>query len=347
MFGILEAVAAPQEGIYATYDDLIKDLNNRVTKEGYKIVKSRSHKGRLMTSDDPDAVGMVRCDLVCDRGGRPYKSTATKHKSTTKKTNCPWNAKAVHRRQFGGWVLTIKCDQHNHEPGTPEPPTPSATSEVGDNDAEGEDDGPQPDPDTSEALQIAGVSNSSLRLTGDTFQLFKTEYRKMSPPERLGILSQLQLRVAAIYAIQNEDIQRQKRQDAQHRRHMEIEAGRGQRQIQKQRARRPRQQQPPQPQQVQQAQQTQQAQQGALQSQQQVQTQQPLQHLQHQQTLPPQQTHQLPSQQQHMGQFQMSPDSPSQQLMSLGLAQIQQYAGPPTDKRMRGAAMQQGQQPTA
>jgi hypothetical protein len=33
--------------------------------------------------------------------------------------------------------------------------------------------------------------------------------------------------------------------------------------------------------------------------------------------------------------------------MSLGLAQIQQFAGTATDKRMRGIAMQQGQQPTA
>lgn len=47
----------------------------------------------------------------------------------------------------------------------------------------------------------------------------------MSQPERLGILSQLQLRIAAIYAVQNEDVQRQRRQELQDKRHREIEEG--------------------------------------------------------------------------------------------------------------------------
>lgn len=139
MFGILEAVAVPHTGIYNTYEDLMRDLNERVVKEGYKIVKARSHRGRVGGADIPGNE-MVRCDLVCDRGGRPYKSQATKHKTTTKKTDCPWKAKAVHRKTMGGWVLTISCDQHNHEPGTPEPPTPTEGSENENNDAEDAED---------------------------------------------------------------------------------------------------------------------------------------------------------------------------------------------------------------
>ena len=138
MFGVLEAISVPHNGIYNTYEDLFRDLSERVGKDGYKIVKARSHRSRINGQLGAD---MVRCDLVCDRGGRPYKSMATKHKTTTKKTGCPWNAKAVHRKTIGGWVLTIACDQHNHEPGTPEPPTPSDVSEAedNDNDPEGED----------------------------------------------------------------------------------------------------------------------------------------------------------------------------------------------------------------
>ena len=83
--------------------------------------------------------------------------------------------------------------------------------------------GPQPDPETSAAIQVAGVSEAVLRLTGDTFAQFKGDYRKMSQPERFGILSQLQLRIAAIYAVQNEDLQRQRRQDALEKRHQQIE----------------------------------------------------------------------------------------------------------------------------
>jgi len=48
----------------------------------------------------------------------------------------------------------------------------------------------------------------------------------MSQPDRIGMLAQLQLRIAAIYALQNEDLQRQKRQEAQDRRHQEIKESR-------------------------------------------------------------------------------------------------------------------------
>lgn len=129
MFGILEAVTVPQAGIYTSCEDLMRDLNNRTEKQGYKIVKARSHRSK-------PGGPIMRCDLVCERGGRPYRCQATKHKTTTKKTNCPWKAKAVDRKSVGGWVLTVICDSHNHEPGTPEPPTPSEGSEVGDNEEE-------------------------------------------------------------------------------------------------------------------------------------------------------------------------------------------------------------------
>ncbi|UNI17139.1 hypothetical protein JDV02_003515 [Purpureocillium takamizusanense] len=220
MFGILAAATVPNGNVYASLDDVLSDLTDRTQKEGYKIVKLRSHRNR---PGEP----VMRVDLCCDRGGQPYKSIATKHKTSTKKTDCPWKAKAVDRKTVGGWVLTIICDQHNHEPGTPEPPTPSQGSEAEDNDAEGDmPEGPQPDPETAAAFQVAGVSDSLLRLSGDTFHKFKNDYRKMSQPDRIGMLAQLQLRIAAIYALQNEDLQRQKRQEAQDRRHQEIEENR-------------------------------------------------------------------------------------------------------------------------
>ncbi|RDA95929.1 hypothetical protein CP533_5899 [Ophiocordyceps camponoti-saundersi (nom. inval.)] len=215
MFGILEAVSVPHTGVYETCEDLMRDLNSRAEKEGYKVVKARSDRSK-------PGGPIIRADLVCERGGRPYRCQATKHKTSTKKTNCPWKAKAVDRKMLGGWVLTIICDHHNHEPGTPEPPTPSEASDAGE-DEPVVPEGPKPDDETATALQVAGVSDSVLRLSGDTFHRFKGEYRKMSQPERLGILAQMQLRIAAIYAVQNEDMQRQKRQDAQDKRHREVE----------------------------------------------------------------------------------------------------------------------------
>lgn len=105
-------------------------------------------------------------------------------------------------------------------------------------------------------MQIAGVPEPLLRLSGDAFHQLKTDYRKMSQPDRLNVLSQLQLRIAAIYAVQNEDWQRQRRQEAQSKRHEQVESGRKQLSAQKQRARRQRRQgaQTPQSQQQQQQQ---------------------------------------------------------------------------------------------
>ncbi|KAL7793032.1 hypothetical protein V8C37DRAFT_110197 [Trichoderma ceciliae] len=246
MFGILEAVAVPHAGVFNTYEELIKDLNGRMEKEGYKIVKARSHRSRMGGADIPGN-DIVRCDLVCDRGGRPYKCMATKHKTTTKKTDCPWKAKAVNRKSIGGWVLTISCDQHNHAPGTPEPPTPSEMSEDENDLTELQemDDGPRPDTQTATAIQLAGISDSTLRLTGDTFHQLKSDYRKMPQPDRLNALAQFQMQIAAIYAVQNEDWQRQRRQEAQDKQHLLVEKGRRQLSAQRQRARRQRRQEDP------------------------------------------------------------------------------------------------------
>lgn len=102
------------------------------------------------------------------------------------------------------------------------------------------DDGPRPDAQTATAIQLAGVSESTLRLTGDTFHQLKSDYRKMPQPDRLNALAQFQMQIAAIYAVQNEDWQRQRRQEAQDKRHSLVEKGRRQLSTQKQRARRQR-----------------------------------------------------------------------------------------------------------
>ncbi|KAM3482239.1 hypothetical protein MY8738_004078 [Beauveria namnaoensis] len=226
MFGILESVATPRAGVYSSYEDLIENLNERMEKEGYKIVKSRSHRAYVGGADVPNN-GIIRCDLVCNRGGRAYKSEATQRKTTTKKTGCPWKAKAVHRKTLGGWVLTVACDQHNHEPGTPEPPSPEPSNGEDEDVEDSSPELPALGPDTSAAISVAGVSETAVRLTGDTFNQYKRDYRKLSPTDRMQLLSNMQMRIAAIYAIQNEDAQRQRRLEIQERRHREIDTAQG------------------------------------------------------------------------------------------------------------------------
>ncbi|KAH7312575.1 hypothetical protein B0I35DRAFT_437318 [Stachybotrys elegans] len=236
MFGILQAINVPpvkftpQPGLYESYDELIAELSGRMEKDGYKVVKNRSHRAVVPGISDNDKM-LIRCDLVCDRGGAPYKCQAKKLKTSTKKTNCPWSARAQYRKQVNGWTLAIICDQHNHEPGTPEPPTLSEKGDDEDEDevppeVEGQQDGPRTDPETAGALQLAGVQDTSIRLSGETFQQFKNEYRKMYHADRYSILSQLQLRIAAIYAVQNEELQRERRREAQSKRHRDIEESR-------------------------------------------------------------------------------------------------------------------------
>ncbi|KAE9567499.1 hypothetical protein CGMCC3_g16318 [Colletotrichum fructicola] len=203
MFGILGAVNVDSNTkTYTSFEELFAALKARMQKDGYKVVKSRTHRNKVGGTYEKGSE-VVRCDLVCDRGGQPYKCTATQLKTTTKKTNCPWKAKAVNRKTMGAWLLTVICDEHNHEPRTPDPPTDEEDADAeGDADVqdasalvpEQDDSIPTPDPETSRALAVAGVSTSQMRLTGDTFHNFKTEYRKMSKPERMGILAQLQLR---------------------------------------------------------------------------------------------------------------------------------------------------------
>ncbi|KAF6796943.1 hypothetical protein CSOJ01_13112 [Colletotrichum sojae] len=309
MFGILGAVNVDSNTkTYTSFEELFAALKARMQKDGYKVVKSRTHRNKVGGTYEKGSE-VVRCDLVCDRGGQPYKCTATQLKTTTKKTDCPWKAKAVNRKTMGAWLLTIICDEHNHEPRTPDPPTDEE-----DVDAEGDADVqdtstipepeasiPAPDPATSLALAVAGVSSNHMRLTGDTFHNFKAEYRKMSKPERFGILAQMQLRMAALYAIENEDLQRQERQARQERKHQEIEDTRRKSQS----AQQPQQTPVQQPQQQQQQHQQQQHQQQQHQQQQHQQQQHQQQHQPQQQQAQPQPQqlhHQTHQQHQHQQQ---------------------------------------------
>ncbi|GJC83327.1 far1 DNA-binding domain protein [Colletotrichum tofieldiae] len=175
MFGILGA-RDRSDGTeeYASFDELFAALKSRMQKDGYKVVKSRTHRNKVGGTYEKGSE-VVRCDLVCDRGGQPYKCTATQLKTSTKKTNCPWKAKAVNRKTLGKWILTIICSEHNHEARTPDPPTDEE-----DADAEGDADivqdapaipevqssGPAPDPTTAALLAVVGVTPNTMRLTG-------------------------------------------------------------------------------------------------------------------------------------------------------------------------------------
>ena len=102
------ALAPPPEGIYRSFDDLLSAVQRVAKDQGYGVVKLRASNYR---DGKP-----TRYDLVCDRGGVKYNSTAKKRNPSTRKVDCPWRAKAVCEVQLNNqWRFAVQDGRHNHE----------------------------------------------------------------------------------------------------------------------------------------------------------------------------------------------------------------------------------------
>lgn len=109
------ALAPPPEGIYRTFEDLLTAVQRVAKDQGYGVVKLRASNYR---DGKP-----TRYDLVCDRGGVKYSSTAKKRNPSTRKVDCPWRAKAVCEVQLGNqWRFAVQDSRHNHEARVPAAP---------------------------------------------------------------------------------------------------------------------------------------------------------------------------------------------------------------------------------
>ncbi|KAI5860584.1 hypothetical protein GGS23DRAFT_606846 [Durotheca rogersii] len=109
------AMKSPPEGIYRTFDDLLLAVQRVGKDQGYNVVKLRASNYR---DGKP-----TRYDLVCDRGGVKYSSTAKKRNPSTRKVDCPWRAKAVCEVNLGNqWRFQVQEHRHNHEPRAPPAP---------------------------------------------------------------------------------------------------------------------------------------------------------------------------------------------------------------------------------
>lgn len=109
------ALAPPPEGIYRTFEDLLTAVQRVAKDQGYGVVKLRASNYR---DGKP-----TRYDLVCDRGGVKYNSTAKKRNPSTRKVDCPWRAKAVCEVQLGNqWRFAVQDSRHNHEARVPAAP---------------------------------------------------------------------------------------------------------------------------------------------------------------------------------------------------------------------------------
>lgn len=108
-------LGAPPEGIYRTFEDLLTAVQRVAKDNGYGIVKLRASNYR-------DAKP-TRYDLVCDRGGVKYSSTAKKRNPSTRKVDCPFRAKAVCEVSLANqWRFVVQDARHNHEARVPTAP---------------------------------------------------------------------------------------------------------------------------------------------------------------------------------------------------------------------------------
>ncbi|KAI1773614.1 hypothetical protein F4818DRAFT_452669 [Hypoxylon cercidicola] len=103
------SLRSPPDNVYVSFDALIAAVQSTAKEQGFGIVKLRASNYR---DQKP-----TRYDLVCDRGGVKYSSTAKKRNPSTRKVDCPWKAKAVCEVQLGNrWRFQVQCHEHNHEP---------------------------------------------------------------------------------------------------------------------------------------------------------------------------------------------------------------------------------------
>lgn len=108
-------LAPPPEGIYRSFDDLLSAVQRVAKDNGYGIVKLRASNYR-------DAKP-TRYDLVCDRGGVKYSSTAKKRNPSTRKVDCPFRAKAVCEVSLSNqWRFVVQEARHNHDARVPAAP---------------------------------------------------------------------------------------------------------------------------------------------------------------------------------------------------------------------------------
>lgn len=103
------SLRSPPDNVYVSFEALIAAVQSIAKDQGFGIVKLRASNYR---DQKP-----TRYDLVCDRGGVKYSSTAKKRNPSTRKVDCPWKAKAVCEVQLGNrWRFQVQCHEHNHEP---------------------------------------------------------------------------------------------------------------------------------------------------------------------------------------------------------------------------------------
>ncbi|KAL2351226.1 hypothetical protein BJ546DRAFT_347325 [Cryomyces antarcticus] len=102
----------PPPRIYPSRDALVAAGKEFAKKNGYELVIGHSARSQ----GEPSRVW-----LTCELGGK-YANTRKllpeqrKRKRSSRKTGCPMRVLGQKKRFEDGWVMTVKCAEHNHGP---------------------------------------------------------------------------------------------------------------------------------------------------------------------------------------------------------------------------------------
>lgn len=91
---------------YPSLDELVTALNAFASLQGYAIVKRRTNTSKK---------GVLRkAVLMCDRGKEHIDKNGSKRDTTSRKTDCPFDAIAILEQEE--WSYRLRNGDHNHDP---------------------------------------------------------------------------------------------------------------------------------------------------------------------------------------------------------------------------------------
>lgn len=148
----------PPDG-FESFPALHAFTNAQAKEQGYSIVKRRPSNYKNGISR--------RYDVSCVAGGQAYRSVSTgQRRVTTKKTSCPWKAKALQSATNDRWFFYQQDARHNHNPIQPKAKRASRTRRVSQDTPHGVETDTLPAIVDSEMSTLGEVHSSTPTVSG-------------------------------------------------------------------------------------------------------------------------------------------------------------------------------------
>jgi hypothetical protein len=105
--------ALPPEAVFSSQAELSEAINEWASMRGYAFVARRSSKAKTLSQ-------ALTVTYICDRGGGLRSDQASKRKTSSRRTGCPFSINAIESNCKTQWAVKHRKDphthMHNHEP---------------------------------------------------------------------------------------------------------------------------------------------------------------------------------------------------------------------------------------